>query len=92
MLFRSRNEAMAVDCDFMLDLWNGESGGSLHDILMAEKHKKPYKVCLYNDSPYSKAVQFVLDNQKEIFRFSEDLQKVFPKFKEAVYKELLKMN
>ena len=31
-----RNEEMAKACDFMLVLWNGESGGSLHDILMAD--------------------------------------------------------
>ncbi len=85
-----RNEAMAANCDFMLDLWNGESGGSLHDILMAEKYKKPYKVCLSSDKQYNKAVQFVLDNHKEIFRFSKDLRQVLPKFKEAVFKEFLK--
>ena len=44
-----RNEAMAKACDFMLALWDGESGGTLHDILMAEKYCKQYKVCLYAD-------------------------------------------
>ena len=85
-----RNETMAKDCDFMLDLWNGESGGSLHDILMAEKYHKPYKICLYSDKQYTKAVQFVLDNNKDIFRCSEDLRVVFPKYKEAVFQEFLK--
>lgn len=85
-----RNEAMAKDCDFMLDLWDGESGGSLHDILMAEKYHKPYKVCLCSDKQYTKAVQFVLDNNKDIFRCSEDLRVVFPKYKEAVFQEFLK--
>ena len=85
-----RNEAMAADCDFMLDLWTGESTGSLHDIMMAEKYKKTYQVCLYSDKQYSNAVQFVLENHKEIFRFSEDLRQVFPKFREAVFKEFLK--
>lgn len=45
-----RNEAMAANCDFMLDLWTGESTDSLHDILMAEKyHKKKYKIWIYNE-------------------------------------------
>lgn len=84
-----RNEAMAVDCDFMLDLWDGESRGSLHDIMMAEKHQKPYKICLYTTKSYSESVRFVLENRKEIFRTSEDLRVVYPKFREAVFKHLL---
>ena len=74
-----------MDCDFMLDLWNGESGGSLHDILMAEKYNKPYKVCIYNEKLYKDAVQYVLDNKKEIFKFSDDLKVVFPKYKKVVH-------
>ena len=85
-----RNEAMAKDCDFMLDLWTGESGGSLHDIIMAEKYQKPYKVCIYNDKLYEAAVQNVLDNHKEIFQSSDNLRDVLPKFKERVYKYFLK--
>ncbi|MCR5047289.1 MAG: DUF2493 domain-containing protein [Treponema sp.] len=85
-----RNEAMAVDCDFMLDLWDGESGGSLHDIMMAEKHQKPYKVCLYTTKLYSESVRFVLENRKEILRSSEDLRVVYPKFREEVFKHFMK--
>ncbi|MCR5400904.1 MAG: DUF2493 domain-containing protein [Treponema sp.] len=85
-----RNEDMARDCDFILDLWDGESTGSLHDIMMAEKYQKPYKVCLDCDRQYSQAVQFVLDNHKDIFRCSEDWRSVRTKFKEAVFKEFLK--
>ena len=44
-----RNEAMAANCDFMLDLWTGESTDSLHDILMAEKYHKKYKIWIYNE-------------------------------------------
>ena len=84
-----RNEAMAVDCDFMLDLWDGESRGSLHDIMMAEKHQKPYKVCLFTTKLYSESVRFVLENRKEILRSSEDLRIVYPKFREEVFKHLL---
>ena len=84
-----RNEAMAKDFDFMLDLWDGESGGSLHDILMAEKYHKPYKVILYNtNKTFGDAVYLVLNNHKEIFRFSENLHEVFPKYKELVSKYL----
>lgn len=80
-----RNEAMAKDCDFMLDLWTGESGGSLHDIIMAEKYHKPYKVCLYGkDSLFMDSVYYVLQHNKELFCFSENLKEVFPKFREAV--------
>ena len=59
---------MAKECDFMLDLRDGESGGSLHDILMAEKYHKPYKVILYNtNKTFCDAVYLVLKNHKEIF-------------------------
>ena len=85
-----RNEAMAKDCDFMLDLWDGESGGSLHDILMAEKYRKPYKVRIYSSRLYSEAVQNVLDNHREIFQSSDDLRVVLPKYKTSVYKYFLK--
>jgi len=85
-----RNEAMAKDCDFMLDLWDGESGGSLHDILMAEKYCKPYKVRIYSSRLYEEAVQNVLDNHREIFQSSDDLRVVLPKYKTAVYQYFLK--
>lgn len=86
--YHKRNEAMAVDCDFMLDLWTGKTGGSLHDILMAEKHHKPYKVCIYDDDKsFCESVYKILAERKDILTFSEDLRKVFPVFKEAVGKQ-----
>ncbi len=39
-----RNEQMAKDCDYMVAFWNGTSTGTKHDIEMAEKYNKPYKV------------------------------------------------
>ena len=85
-----RNEKMAKACDFMLVLLDGESGGSLHDILMAEKYRKPYKVRIYSSRLYSEAVQNVLDNHREIFQSSDDLRVVLPKYKTSVYKYFLK--
>ncbi len=63
----------------------------LHDIMMAEKHQKPYKVCLFTTKLYSESVRFVLENRKEILRSSEDLRIVYPKFREAVFKHLLEV-
>ncbi|MBQ0003379.1 MAG: DUF2493 domain-containing protein [Treponema sp.] len=41
-----RNEQMAKDCDYMVAFWNGISTGTQHDIEMAEKYGKPYKVLM----------------------------------------------
>ena len=82
-----RNEAMAKDCDFMLDLWTGESTGSLHDIIMAEKYHKPYKVCIYSyDKIFTDAATSVLLYHKEIFLNSENPKDVFHLFKKELYK------
>lgn len=80
-----RNEAMATDCDFMLDLWTGESTGSLHDIMMAEKYHKQYSVCIYSkDEVLSFAINYVIENNKEIFQYSENVKEVFILFKKAI--------
>jgi len=83
--FYKRNEEMAIDCDFMLLLWTGESSGSFHDILMAEKHHKSYKVCLYdankNDLAFRTAVSYALENHKEVFSSSQNPRALFSKFK-----------
>ena len=80
-----RNEEMAKACDFMLVLWDGESGGSLHDILMAEKHNKPYAVRLKNnDRVLTDSLEHVLRHNKEVFRFSENLKEVFPALRKAI--------
>ena len=98
-----RNEAMAADCDFMLDLWTGESTGSLHDIMMAEKYHKDYKVWIYNeDFVYEKSAERLLlyMNQikikdgltlREIFQKVDlSLNEVFKLFKIAVYEETMR--
>ncbi len=80
-----RNEEMAKACDFMLVLWDGESGGSLHDILMAEKHNKPYAVRLKNnDRVLTDSLEHVLRHNKEVFRFSENPKEVFPALRKAI--------
>ena len=80
-----RNEAMAADCDFMLDLWTGESTGSLHDIMMAEKYHKQYSVYVYSkDEVLSFAINYVIENNKEIFQYSENVKEVFILFKKAI--------
>lgn len=83
--FYKRNEEMAIDCDFMLVLWTGESSGSFHDILMAEKHHKLYKVCLYdtnkNDATFRTAVIYALEKHKELFSSSLNPRAIFSKFK-----------
>lgn len=84
-----RNEAMVIECDFMLDLWTGESTGSLHDIIMAEKYHKPYEVYIYNTSKFAHAAEFVIGCDKEIFHNSVSLKEVLRLFKNAVYKEIM---
>ncbi len=80
-----RNEKMAKACDFMLVLWDGESGGTLHDILMAEKYNKPYVVALNNyDKVLTTSLRYVLRHNKEVFRFSENLKEVFPALRKAI--------
>ena len=88
-----RNEEMAKDCDFMLDLWDGESGGSLHDILMAEKYNKPYIVKLNNnDSILTTSLEHVLRHDKEVFRFSENLKEVFSALRKAINNATIQRN
>ena len=94
--FYKRNEEMTIDCDFMLVLWTGESSGSFHDILMAEKHHKPYKVCLYdtnkNDATFRTAVSYALENHKELFSSSLNPRAIFSKFKIFVNQALIEQS
>ena len=98
-----RNETMAADCDFMLDLWTGESTDSLHDILMAEKYHKKYKIWIYNeDFVYEKSAESLLSYMnhimikdgltlREIFQKVDlSLNEVFKLFKIAVYEETMR--
>ena len=86
-----RNESMAIDCDFMLNLWTGESTGSLHSLVMAEKYNKSYKVCIYNnDKVFKDAAEEVCKNSKEIFRKSENIKNIFKLFNNEVCKYVIK--
>ena len=86
-----RNESMAIDCDFMLNLWTGESTGSLHSLVMAEKYNKPYKVCIYNnDKVFKDAAEEVCKTSKEIFCQSENIKNIFKLFNNEVCKCVIK--
>ena len=83
--YYQRHKTMAKNCDFMLVLWNGEYADGLHDILMAEKHNKPYAVRLKNnDIDLTDSLEHVLRHNKEVFRFSENPKEVFPALRKAI--------
>lgn len=85
LTYHQRHEAMTKDCDFMLVLWNGEYVDCFYDIMMAEKYHKQYSVCVYSkDEVLTFAINYVLENNKEIFQYSENVKEVFILFKKAI--------
>ncbi len=90
-LFYKRDESMVIGCDFMLNIWDGITSESFNDIITAEKNQKPYKLCLYTDNQaYSEAVNFTLQNHKDLLVSSLNSRAIKVKFQSLVNQALTK--
>jgi hypothetical protein len=44
-----RNIEMVDKCDYCLILWDGQSRGTKHDIILCQSKNKPHKIIVYNN-------------------------------------------
>lgn len=78
---------MAVDCDFILLLWNGKSSCSFHDIMLAKKYNKSFQIFFYSENnDFIEKSMNVINDENELF-LSKKLSKAFKKYKALVGNE-----